>query len=204
MMSESSRGLFQRAIPMAGLAIQNTVMTRPQRIPWAQRLASRLGFNSTSERDILNFLENANPVAIVTEQSNLVSPEADVTDETALPFAPITEPYITEGVFQSSSDFSSLLANSWSNQVELLIGQTSVEVMGVIVTVRLLPESMPIFANFQNYIPNELNVERNTEKSRKYAEMIRRHYYGVLQPTLTNIDGVLFVSSDPRSTFLSF
>jgi hypothetical protein len=48
--------------------------------------------------------------------------------------------------------------------------------------------------SFEVFIPRELEVARNTEKSRKYGKMIERVYYPVLKPTVTNIDGVLFVS----------
>lgn len=122
-------------------------------------------------------------------------PESVETDDPALAFAPVQEPYATEGVFHITGDVSSLFENAWGNNIELLVGQTSVEVMGVIVTIRLLPESLAIFGDFRNYIPSELNVKRNTVKSQKYGEMIKQVYYGVLQPSMTNIDGILFVET---------
>jgi hypothetical protein len=47
--------------------------------------------------------------------------------------------------------------------------------------------------NFEAFIPRELEVERNTEKSREYGAIIKSAFYGMLNPTITNIDGVLLV-----------
>lgn len=47
--------------------------------------------------------------------------------------------------------------------------------------------------DFDIFIPRELAVERNTEKSKQYGDKIKSLYYSVLEPSVTNIDGILFV-----------
>ena len=191
MMSPSSKGLLHRGIIMGGNVIQNGVGYIP-RLQWAQRLAERLGFNSTNETAILEFLEQADPVELVIEQHNILPPESELAG-LGFAFGPTQEPYETEGTFLIE-DLLPMVQNAWGNEIEFMLGQTSNEVLGVAITLRAVPDFLPAFADFQNYIPRQLDVERNTEKSLKYAEMIKRTYYGILEPTITNIDGMMFVS----------
>ena len=188
-LSENSRGLFQRAIAMAGTALSANYIPRRQ---WAQRLAAVLGFHSTDETQILTFLENADPADIVVAQ-NLVIPEETMLEEGfGAPFAPLREPYDTEGVFLND-DLTTLSRNAWSNDINLMVTATSLETLEALLTFRLRPDLFEMVLNFENFIPRELNIEQETEKSKKYAQMIKNLYYPVLEPTITNIDGILFV-----------
>lgn len=65
MISNHSRDLFQRAIPMSGVAFNNGWTLQPRR-NWAFRLATVLGYNgSQTELEILEFLENVDALKIV-------------------------------------------------------------------------------------------------------------------------------------------
>jgi cholinesterase len=193
MLSENSRGLFHRGISMGGNAIQNSAGIFPSE-RWAQVLVSRLGFTGdlSSDREILEFLETADPVQVVTQTASLV-PFSELLNRALLAFGPTIEPYDTEGVFLNR-DLYELMENSWGNDIPFMMGQTSSENLGFILVLRSDPEMFKAFENYENFIPRALGVERNTKKSKKYAEMIRNVYYPVFEPTVTNIDGFAFVS----------
>lgn len=101
---------------MAGNALQNVANYIP-RLQWAQKLALRLGFNSTSEREILEFLENADPADIVREQLLLVPFEIGVNLSFNIAFGPTREPYKTEGVFLHEA-LSTHLKTAWGNEID--------------------------------------------------------------------------------------
>ena len=116
MISENSRGLFHRSISMGGNALQNVANYIP-RLNWAQQLASRLGFNSTSETELLKFLEAANPADIVREQLQLVTFEMGITLGFNIAFGPTREPFVTDGVFLHK-ELSAHLETAWGNEID--------------------------------------------------------------------------------------
>lgn len=193
MISKNSENLFHRGYATGSNVLQNIVYT-PRR-QWAQKLAYRLGLNSSDESEILSFLETANPVDIVREQENLLPAEASITEGFANVFGPSQEPYNTEGVFMNDS-LSNHLRDAWGNRINFILGATSMENLPLLIGIRSDNAFLELLSNFENFIPREANVERNTEASQKYAQMIRDMYYPVLRPTVTNIDGLILVSSD--------
>jgi cholinesterase len=75
MISDHSRDLFQRAIPMSGVAFNNGWSLQPRR-DWAGRLAKVLGYNgSGTEADILEFLEEVDAFKIVEVSQQVLTPE---------------------------------------------------------------------------------------------------------------------------------
>lgn len=194
MISEGSRGLFQRAILMAGSALHDGYSTIPRR-QWAQQLASRLGFNSTSEAEVLNFLENAKPEDIVTEAFQLKPFDEKFNEGLAVIFGPTIEPFETEGTFLRG-DISELVKNAWGNEIPIIIGATSFETLSMLPVLRLSQELFDLFTNFEVYVPRELNVTRGSENSLKYADMLKTAYFGKLNPTVTNVDGIMLMASD--------
>ena len=190
MISPSSKGLFHRGYTTGSNALQNVAFT--PRLQWGQKLAARLGMNSTDdEAKVLEFLENADPVDIVREQSLLIGWEKTITEGIMMPFGPTIEPYDSPGVFLND-EFSVLMRNAWGNNIELILSATSMENLLWIVG-RHDPQTFELLSNFEHYIPRELGIERNTDKSRKYGEMIKNVYYPVLKPTITNFDGIILV-----------
>jgi carboxylesterase type B len=194
MISENSRGLFHKAIAMGSNALQNLGRIFPA-ANWARVLSQRLGFTGdlSSDREILQFLENADPIQTTLITPTLI-PVIQVLNDSSFPFGPTLEPYETEGGFINANVFD-LIENAWSNDIPFIIGQTSMESIAFIPDLRRDTELFSEFTNFENFIPFELGVERNTEKSRKYADMIRKVYYPVFKPTITNIDALVFVSN---------
>ena len=74
MIAEKSKGLFHKAIPMSGCALNNWSVI--PRLNWAERLATYLGWNGKGgEAGILEFLQGADPVKIVEAQDRLITPQ---------------------------------------------------------------------------------------------------------------------------------
>ena len=189
MISPNSQGLFHRGYATGSNALQNVALA--PRMQWGRRLAERLGLSSTNEATILEFLERADPVDIIREQAFLIDMETSISEGFANVFGPTIEPYNTAGVFLNN-EIPVLMRNAWGNNIEFMIGATSIENLQFIL-LRNDPQAFSLISNFEHYIPRELGIERNTDKSRKYGEMIRNVYYPVLKPTITNFDGILFV-----------
>lgn len=191
MISPGSKNLFHRAYATGSNVLQNVVHT--PRLQWARRLAANLGLNTTDETAILQHLQNANPVDIVREQGLLLPPEKSVTEGFANVFGPTRELYNTPGIF-FSDELTNLLQNAWGNEIPFIIGATSLENLPLLTMIRSDAESLQMLSNFENFIPREAGVERNTTKSQKYAQMIKNNYYPKLEPTVTNIDGMIKVN----------
>lgn len=119
--SDSSKGLFNRAILMSGCNM-NHWATTPFR-DWPNRLARKLGYEgSEDEKEVLAFLRTADPAEIVKFQKSVVQP----VDRTAFAFAPQIEPYETDGILISKPP-KEWLRTAWSNDIDVLIGGTSDE-----------------------------------------------------------------------------
>ena len=75
MISNYSKGLFHKAIPMSGVSFNKNWSLIPRR-NWAQRLAENLGYDGLAiEKDILEFLENADAFKIVQECGKILKDE---------------------------------------------------------------------------------------------------------------------------------
>lgn len=190
MISPGSENLFHSAYATGSNVLQNIIFT--PRLQWAQRLAANLGLNTTDEAAILAHLEKANPIDIVRESALLLIPEASILKGYTNAFGPSREPYNTPGVF-FSDELSTLLQNAWGNKIPFILGATSMENMPLLIEFRQSPERFQLLSNFENFIPREAGVEKNTTLSKKYTQMIKNNYYPTLEPTVTNIDGLLKV-----------
>lgn len=73
--SEHSRGLFNRAIPMSGCALNTNWTVYPRR-DWGGRVAKLIGWNGKGgEKGILEFLETADIYAIAEAAEKILTPE---------------------------------------------------------------------------------------------------------------------------------
>lgn len=179
---------------MAGSALHNGYSVIPRR-NWAEQLASQMGFNSTSEAELLTFLENAAPREIVEAQMQLLTMKQVIEDGIVIPFGPTVEPFQTAGAFLED-DIPTLVRNAWGNEIPILIGGTSKETLEMLPFIRAMPETIEMFANFENYIPRELAIERGSDESLRFAERLKSAYYGRMTPSVTNVDGIMTVFAD--------
>lgn len=73
LLSEASKDLFQRSIIMSGTAFNPIYAAIPRR-NWAERLAKQLGYvGDANEKNILSFLEEADPEDIFEACKNLLT-----------------------------------------------------------------------------------------------------------------------------------
>lgn len=119
--SESSRGLFDRAIMLGGSPIFHVV---PQ-LNWAQKLAVKLGFdkNVDDEKEILKFLEEVDAIEMAEVGLSLIKPN-DFGIYT--PFCPTVESYLCDSTLISKKPVE-LLENAWCKEIDILIGANADE-----------------------------------------------------------------------------
>ena len=193
MISEGSRDLFHQGILMAGSAFQHGYSWIPRR-DWAHKLAVKLGFKSKSDGEVLKFLESANPKEIVENQMQMLNFKDMMNEGFGMAFGPTVEPYRTPGIFLDD-EISTLVQNGWGNNISIMIGATSFAGLESYSDVRN-PLFWSLFSNFENYIPRELDLPKGSKKSKIFARMLKRQYYGQNQPTINDTDGILQVVDD--------
>jgi cholinesterase len=187
--SERSKGLFKKAIIMSGCVLNKFSLT-PQR-DWANRLARKLGFNgSENETEILEFLQNADPVEIVKVQDSLM--EADEKSKISMAFAPHIEHYKTEDTFNSEYPID-LVRKAWSNEIDIMIGGTSDEGLMYLEYLQQNPALLKSF-NLENQMPIELNLDVNDPKRQVFAEKLRKMYYSNSTDPTVDESGLFKVS----------
>jgi carboxylesterase type B len=186
MMSDLAKGLFHRAIPMSGTSFIKSwaFADKPE---LTERLAKRLGWDGTGgERKILEVLEKADANEIVEVESKLLTDEEIMHEHIMFPFTPVVEPYITENTFMAEDP---VLAgrNAWSNDIDCLIGGTSLE--------GSLFGMFPSFSHFYDFYQNpkdfvtrelKLNPEKDEEKINQLGEKIMKFYFGNELPNANN------------------
>lgn len=190
MMSENSRGLFHKAIIMAGTSLVGGRPRLSRRRILAEKVSINLGFYSSNEGQVLSFLEDQNPADIVEIADDLFK-NAEFDES----FGPTIEAYDSSDVFINDKMIQNM-QNAWGNEIPLIIGATSLESLDLAEQLQKVPQFFSEAADFQNYIPKELNVVRDSEKSKKYAQMIKETYYGDSEPSITNAAGLMNVYSD--------
>lgn len=177
---------------MSGSAFNNMYAAIPRR-NWALRLSQALNYTgSDNEREILEFLETAEPQDIFSAVANLLTPE-EANDERLLnAFGPVIEPYETENAFMLDHP-ENLVFDSWGNDVDILIGSTSFENGILVGVIRLFPEMINVMANFSSYVPYNLNHSRELREA--HGQTLKTTYYGMMEPSITNPDGFITVSN---------
>lgn len=155
--SEASKDLFQRSIIMSGSAFNNMYAAVPRR-NWAWRLAQELNYNGPNvDAEILEFLEAVEPQLIFNAVGRLLTPEEREVERLLNAFGPTIEPYKTDNAFML--DHPEILAiNSWGNDIDILIGATSMENGNLINVVQIVPGALEAFTNFSTWVPASLGL----------------------------------------------
>lgn len=122
MISEMSRGLFDKAIVQSGSALASWADTTNTN--WAGRLAKKLGWTGEGgPRGVYDFLKEADARDIGLGQ-DLQEPQEKFAGLNS--FGPVKEPYRSEQTF-INVPFAELAANPWSIDIPLIIGGCSEE-----------------------------------------------------------------------------
>lgn len=178
---------------MSGSAFNSMYAAIPRR-NWALRLSRALGYEGPeNEATILEFLEGAEPQAIFNAVGNLLTPYERNTERLLNAFGPTIEPYARENSFMLDHP-ENLAINSWGNDIDILIGSTSLENGALINLIRMIPGVINSVADFPSYIPYNLNFTQ--EEREEHGETLKAMYYGMLEPTVTNLDGTLIMSAE--------
>lgn len=170
--SEQSKGLFKRAIIMSGCVLNVWSLT-PHK-DWACRLARKLGYDgSEAEKDVLEFLQQADAKLIVEHQKSVLSRAESASIGFA--FAPHIEPYTTDDTLITANPID-LLRNAWSNDIDILIGGTSDEGIMYLDNIRKNPTMLTNF-KLSNVVPPEVGLDVDHPKVIEFVESLRRIYY---------------------------
>lgn len=195
MMSELARGLFHRAIPMSGTSF---IKAWPfaVRKDLTERLAKSLGWDGEGgEKGILEVLENADARELVTK-SKLLTPEEIFVDHTTFPFTPVIEPYVNEKTFLGK-DPVLLGRDSWSNNIDCLLGGTSNEggMMLMWIDQVNLEEILrdPISLTLIREVGLDITKPEDKQKATEYGEKLKKLYFGESSPSSETIKQYLLV-----------
>lgn len=183
MISDMSKNLFDRAILQSGSALNHWAVYPPS--DRAIRLAKKVGYTgSDQEKDVLAFLRTVNPDEIVLAQQGLTTQE-EIDQKMPWSFGPVIEPYVGEQCFIPKHP-KLMCREAWSNSIPLMIGGNSEE--GILFYKEYTADPSIIEnTNFQDLIPRELKVEKDSTKSKHLGEEIKKFYFGNKAPTLAAI-----------------
>lgn len=177
MVSELSKGLFHKAIPMSGTSLIKTWTFTP-RNHFAERLANELGWNGEGgKRGMLEFLESVDAMDLST-RAQLIQNTLEVLGEHILfSFSPVIEPYESENTFLSSDTFE-LAKTAWSNDITCMIGGNSLE--GALMAMfPQLPKFPEILENSNYLVPaREFGLDINHTKVTEYGQKLKEFYFG--------------------------
>ncbi|CAO1344150.1 unnamed protein product [Diamesa hyperborea] len=198
MISNYSRGLFHKAIPMSGVSFNKCWSLVPRR-NWAEKLAMKLGYNGIgTEKEILEFLENAEALAIVNACGVLLTDEEQFGEHLLIAFGPVIEPYVTDQTF-FDKDVVLMARDAWSKDMNIMIGGSSYEGLMMSYSLNVLNVSKPvdILRNTNYFTPSyELGLKVDSESSAKYGKILKKLYYGCTEPSKTNTEGALTHCTD--------
>lgn len=170
--AEKSKGLFQKAVIMSGCVLNKFALT-PQR-DWANRLARKLGYDgANSDREILAFLNQVDPVKIVEVQDTIFLPEEK--GKISMPFAPHIEPYVNSETFNSELPID-LVRKAWSNDIDILLGVTSDEGLMFLEYVNQYPGMLKA-VKLVDMVPGELWIPDDDPIRPVLAEKLKKVYY---------------------------
>ncbi|CAO1331259.1 unnamed protein product [Diamesa serratosioi] len=198
MISNISKGLFHKAIPMSGVTFNKTWSLIPRR-NWAHRLAEYLGYNGLAiDKDVLEFLENVDAFKIVEGCGKMLTDDEQYGEHLLIAFGPVVEPYVTENTF-FDKDVVLMARDAWSKDINVMIGGSSYEGLMMAFSLNVLNVSKPVdvLRNSNYFTPSyELGLNVNDENCTKYGKILKQLYYGCTQPSKTNTEGALTHCTD--------
>lgn len=191
MISDFSRGLFDKAIVQSGSALAE--WSNIPQLNWAERLAKHLGWNEEGgSTGCYEFLKNVDAIQIVKQQEKIMT---DVEKKLWIfsPYAPTIEPYVAEQSF-ITKDPLDLCRTAWSNNIPLIIGGNSEE--GILWYHDLVanPSRYDQEDSFKNLF--SFKFGEDSEKTKLYAEKTKRFYYGEEQPNAQNLSKFMDILAD--------
>lgn len=163
---------------MSGCALHNWSL-----IPdcgWAERLAKALGWNGIGgEKELLEFLQNADPFAMVELQKSLITEKE--AGRVAFSFGPHIEPYVTSSTF-ISEDTLALCRKAWSKDIDILMGGTSDEGLMYLKNIKENPSLITSFS-LENAVSKDFDISTSDPRCINFAKQLKTMYYPTTEPT---------------------
>lgn len=161
--SPLAKNLISRAIIQSGTALCNWAIQKNP-LESARNLAKALGCDSNDPEEILDFL-NATSAKDIVEAHQKLNPMESFPDEIN-PFGVVIEKEFPGVEAVITEAFIDLLTSGRVAETPIMIGSTSLEFAIERKTDDLQP-----------FIPEELNISRNSEESITIAEQIKKLYF---------------------------
>lgn len=163
---------------MSGSIFSSVFVTPPSQ-NWPLRLAKRIGYTgSDDDRDILKYLQTADPTRMAEEQTAIILPEE--RKDIFVAFTPNIEPYITSNTFISNNVIE-LSRTAWGNDIDIFVGYNSDEGITNVAYIAKDPTILTDL-NLDSAIPSELNLTDKAKRA-EFVERLRKLYYASSEPT---------------------
>lgn len=172
--SPSCKGLFKRAIGQSGSSRSSWGYSLHPR-KCAYLLGEKLGCNTKNDKELLNFLKNCSPLDILLKSAGIwAEVEGQRVGEKQIlnfSFTPTCEPESEEAIILNEP-------MTKGNQLDIpyITGVTDKEMLIEIYNEKEVPKWTDD-KDFQQLIPRELNVEKDSELSLKIARKIRTFFF---------------------------
>lgn len=190
MMSDMSKGLFDKAIVQSGSAL--APWCNVPRNNWSERIGKKLGWNGEGGAlKLVEFLRNVEVEELILAQE--IRTDEEKRDWIHLEWSPCVEPYVSEQCFLAKSPFD-LYKSCWGNGIPLIIGGTTEEGLLLHREVTADPDLCHGERAYENLIPKEWNLTE--ERVRALAETLRRIYVEEGGSTKNEIAKFLDILSD--------
>lgn len=190
MLTDSSRGLFDKAIMQSGSAL--APWCNSPRNNWPERIAKKLGWDGVGGAlNLIEFLRKAEAEELILAQE--IRTDEEKRDWIYLEWGPCVEPYVSEQSFLVESPFD-LYKSAWSKDIPLIIGGTTEEGLLVCREVVADPELYKGEKAYENLVPKEWNLSE--EKTRHLAETLKTVYVEEGDPAKNEMEKFLDILSD--------
>nr|XP_022906488.1 esterase B1-like [Onthophagus taurus] len=186
-LSPMARGLFHKAIPQSGCALN----------PWAwgsysaKDLCNILKKETNNEEEILKVLQNVSVEHLFKAQFKL---KDHIRADDFRPLGPIIEkisPY--EEAFLSEPPLDLILQGRY-NQVPIMMGYTSRE--GMLIDLIIPDEDKKIIQDFEDTVPVWLGLEKKSPISIATGQKIKQFYFGDKGQSLQDKDPWYMLNTD--------
>lgn len=168
--------MFHKAIVLSGsILLDGVIASEPKNFPF--RLAKKLGYAGDEvDKDILEFLQQADPARMAEEQRSIIEPG----DEVMFAFLPHIEPYVTDTTFIAQHPIG-MIQKAWSNDIDILTGTTSHEGYEFMNLIKANPKVLSEL-RLESLVPKSLNLAADDPKRAEFAEQLRKVYYPTSDP----------------------
>lgn len=194
LISDHSKGLFDRAIVQSGSALSSWA-NRPQDSDLNERMARALGWSGDGgDAAMLQTIIGA-AAKDLGQLAQTVLTELDRQHGANFTFVPTVEPY-DNGTRFVDRDLRSMNRSAWGHSIPIMVGGTSGEGHMLHAEYRQKTQMFDDNGYFDNALPLELGLPAGGEERQRLGEALRRFYYGSERPSVQNIEPYMDLLSE--------